>query len=249
MSPISLADKRATVTTYTIDRLAYSLSPPTVAAVLDFDGGGRYTCELTDCDPDRGGRGPACRAHVPPHGHGESTSTTTSGKHARSGEATSHGFTRHQRPRAIIGMGARRSASTDKSNRRLLIDSTSEAFASVGSHQDDVDAYWLGTMGSGSGFGAHPLASAEARLQAGHPSRELLRDGIGSVPQRVLRGRVGRVRRRDGRRRREAEGFWLLRAGRAIAPPRRHDGVAHRAGDVLAARAAYRQKYDVSRRR
>jgi len=52
MSPISLADKQATVTTYTIDRLAYSLSPPTVAAVLDFDGGGRYTCELTDCDPD-----------------------------------------------------------------------------------------------------------------------------------------------------------------------------------------------------
>jgi len=52
MSPISLADTQATVTTYTIDRLAYSLSPPTVAAVLDFDGGGRYTCELTDCDPD-----------------------------------------------------------------------------------------------------------------------------------------------------------------------------------------------------
>jgi 3-hydroxy-3-methylglutaryl CoA synthase/uncharacterized OB-fold protein len=52
MTSISLADAQATIATYTIDRLAYSLSPPTVPAVLDFDGGGRYTCELTDVDPD-----------------------------------------------------------------------------------------------------------------------------------------------------------------------------------------------------
>jgi uncharacterized OB-fold protein len=52
MASISLANTQATIATYTIDRLAYSLSPPTVAAVLDFDGGGRYTCELTDVDPD-----------------------------------------------------------------------------------------------------------------------------------------------------------------------------------------------------
>jgi hydroxymethylglutaryl-CoA synthase len=47
-----LADTRATVATFTIDRLAYSLSPPVVAAVVDFDGGGRFRCELTDVDPD-----------------------------------------------------------------------------------------------------------------------------------------------------------------------------------------------------
>ncbi len=52
MAPVPLSDTQATIATYTIDRLAYSLSPPTVAAVLDFDGGGRYTCELTDVDPD-----------------------------------------------------------------------------------------------------------------------------------------------------------------------------------------------------
>ena len=52
MEPVPLADTKATIATYTIDRLAYSLSPPTVAAVLDFDEGGRYTCELTDVDPD-----------------------------------------------------------------------------------------------------------------------------------------------------------------------------------------------------
>jgi uncharacterized OB-fold protein len=52
MAPVPLSDTPAKIATYTIDRLAYSLSPPTVAAVLDFDGGGRYTCELTDVDPD-----------------------------------------------------------------------------------------------------------------------------------------------------------------------------------------------------
>jgi len=46
------ADTPCRVTTYTLDRLAYSLQPPVVAAVVDFDGGGRMQCELTDVDPD-----------------------------------------------------------------------------------------------------------------------------------------------------------------------------------------------------
>jgi 3-hydroxy-3-methylglutaryl CoA synthase/uncharacterized OB-fold protein len=50
MEPVRLADTPATVATYTVDHLAFSPSPPTVAAVLDFDGGGRYTCEVTDVD-------------------------------------------------------------------------------------------------------------------------------------------------------------------------------------------------------
>jgi uncharacterized OB-fold protein len=50
MEPIRLADTPATVATYTVDHLAFSPSPPTVAAVVDFDGGGRYTCEITDVD-------------------------------------------------------------------------------------------------------------------------------------------------------------------------------------------------------
>jgi hypothetical protein len=40
-----------TVATFTIDRLAYSPSPPIVFAVVDFDGGGRLPIELTDVDP------------------------------------------------------------------------------------------------------------------------------------------------------------------------------------------------------
>jgi hydroxymethylglutaryl-CoA synthase len=51
MAPERMADVPATIATYTVDRLAYSLSPPVVVGVLDFEGGGRFTCELTDVDP------------------------------------------------------------------------------------------------------------------------------------------------------------------------------------------------------
>lgn len=39
------------VATYTLDHLAYTLQPPVVAAIVDFEGGGRLSCELTDVDP------------------------------------------------------------------------------------------------------------------------------------------------------------------------------------------------------
>ena len=51
MRPERLADVPGTIATFTVDRLAFSLSPPVVGAVVDFDGGGRYRCELTDVDP------------------------------------------------------------------------------------------------------------------------------------------------------------------------------------------------------
>lgn len=49
--PESFADVRAQVATYTQDNLAYSLQPPVVVAMLDFDSGGRLPCQLTDIDP------------------------------------------------------------------------------------------------------------------------------------------------------------------------------------------------------
>ncbi len=52
MEMVPMADIEATVATYTIDRLAFSPSPPTVAVVIDFDGGGRFTSELTDAEPE-----------------------------------------------------------------------------------------------------------------------------------------------------------------------------------------------------
>jgi uncharacterized OB-fold protein len=52
MVPERMADLEGTVATWTIDHLAFSLSPPLVGAVIDFDGGGRYRGEMTDVDPE-----------------------------------------------------------------------------------------------------------------------------------------------------------------------------------------------------
>lgn len=55
MTAWSAAAGRAmgTVATFTVDRLAFSPSPPLVAAVVDFDGGGRFTFEVADVDVAR----------------------------------------------------------------------------------------------------------------------------------------------------------------------------------------------------
>ncbi len=53
MDPVARADTGATIAAFTVDRLAYSPSPPIVFAVVDFDGGGRFPVELTDVDADR----------------------------------------------------------------------------------------------------------------------------------------------------------------------------------------------------
>ena len=49
----SLAAAQGSVATYTVDRLAFSPSPPLIDAVVDFDGGGRYTLEVADAEPAR----------------------------------------------------------------------------------------------------------------------------------------------------------------------------------------------------
>jgi len=52
MDRAPLADRPGTVATYTVDRLAFSPSPPMIDVVVDFDGGGRYTLEVTDAAPE-----------------------------------------------------------------------------------------------------------------------------------------------------------------------------------------------------
>jgi 3-hydroxy-3-methylglutaryl CoA synthase/uncharacterized OB-fold protein len=52
MEPVRMADVPATIVTWTIDHVSYSLSPPVIAAVVDFDSGGRFPTELCDCAPD-----------------------------------------------------------------------------------------------------------------------------------------------------------------------------------------------------
>ena len=52
MERLPMADAVGTLATFTVDHLAFSPSPPVVSAVIDFDGGGRFSCELTDVNPD-----------------------------------------------------------------------------------------------------------------------------------------------------------------------------------------------------
>jgi 3-hydroxy-3-methylglutaryl CoA synthase/uncharacterized OB-fold protein len=52
VAPEPLTEVRATVATFTVDWLAFSPSPPVLVVVLDFDGGGRMRCQLTDATPD-----------------------------------------------------------------------------------------------------------------------------------------------------------------------------------------------------
>ena len=51
---------------------------------------------------------------------------------------------------AIIGMGCTNFGEHwDKSVDDMLIDAAQDAYASAGVDQDDIDAFWFGTLGSG----------------------------------------------------------------------------------------------------
>jgi len=50
MEDYCFADRKANLFTYTADLLAYSINPPVVYGVLDFDGGGRWWFDIADCD-------------------------------------------------------------------------------------------------------------------------------------------------------------------------------------------------------
>jgi 3-hydroxy-3-methylglutaryl CoA synthase/uncharacterized OB-fold protein len=52
MDTLSMGGVLGTVATFTVDRLAFTPSPPMVAVVVDLDGGGRFRCELADTRPD-----------------------------------------------------------------------------------------------------------------------------------------------------------------------------------------------------
>jgi hydroxymethylglutaryl-CoA synthase len=52
MDDYRFSDKKAAIFTYTGDNLAASIDPPSVYGLVDFDGGGRYWFDFTDCDLD-----------------------------------------------------------------------------------------------------------------------------------------------------------------------------------------------------
>jgi 3-hydroxy-3-methylglutaryl CoA synthase/uncharacterized OB-fold protein len=52
MDAAPVASLHGTIVTHTVDHLAYSPSPPMIQAVVDVDGGGRCTIEVTDAEPE-----------------------------------------------------------------------------------------------------------------------------------------------------------------------------------------------------
>jgi uncharacterized OB-fold protein len=53
MEKVPFADRKAKIRTFTVDRLAFTPQPPMVVAIVDFEGGGRFQSELTDCEPEK----------------------------------------------------------------------------------------------------------------------------------------------------------------------------------------------------
>jgi len=51
--PYKFSDKKGKLFSYAIDQLQPTLNPPGVNGVIDFDGGGRMICELTDCEVEK----------------------------------------------------------------------------------------------------------------------------------------------------------------------------------------------------
>lgn len=52
MEPYTFSDKTGRMATYTGDNLAFSLDPPAIYGLVDFEGGGRVYLDLTDCTID-----------------------------------------------------------------------------------------------------------------------------------------------------------------------------------------------------
>jgi len=46
-----LSDKKGKIFTYALDSLTSAVEQPVIIGVVDFDGGGRIACEVTECEP------------------------------------------------------------------------------------------------------------------------------------------------------------------------------------------------------
>lgn len=47
-----LSDKKGTLFSYTLDQASFSINPPLIYGIIDFEGGGRFIFEFTDCEPE-----------------------------------------------------------------------------------------------------------------------------------------------------------------------------------------------------
>ncbi len=139
----------------TLDRLAFSLNPPTVSVVLDFDGGGRFLCEMTDCEPEKVAIGDEVEMTFR-RMFAADGSATISGRRARGAELEETRTWRATASRIASPSSAwaarKFGEHWDKGADDLLIDAAYDAYASAGIDPNEVDAYWLGTMGQLSGL-------------------------------------------------------------------------------------------------
>ena len=52
MKDYRFSDKKGRILTYTADNLAFTPPPPAIYGIVDFEGGGRFWFDFTDCDVD-----------------------------------------------------------------------------------------------------------------------------------------------------------------------------------------------------
>jgi uncharacterized OB-fold protein len=50
MEDYRFSDRKGVLFSYTGDNLAFSISPPAINGVVDFEGGGRAWLDITDCE-------------------------------------------------------------------------------------------------------------------------------------------------------------------------------------------------------
>ena len=259
MEPAAMADVAGTVVTFTVDRMAYSPSPPVVFAVVDFDGGGRFPVELTDVDAEELAIGDRVemtfrrlfsadgihdyfwKGRPVPSIAPDEGSSETGGAPGRSLMA-SHGI----RDRvAIVAMGCTPFGEHwDKGLDDLIIERERGDVRRGGDHQGRSRRL-LDRHRAERHERDHARPSPAAPGQAGDPGGELLHDGLGGAARRRLRGGVGRLRRGHGGRRGEGKGRRLPGPQRRRPPRRRHRPHAHRRGHVLHGGARVRAKYGV----
>jgi uncharacterized OB-fold protein len=50
MEPYRFSDRKATLVSFTEDHASTSLNPPLIYGMIEFDGGGRFLFDITDCE-------------------------------------------------------------------------------------------------------------------------------------------------------------------------------------------------------
>ena len=149
---------------------------------------------------------------------------------------------------AIVGMGCTNFAELwDKGLDDLIVDASTEAFASAGVSQGGRRRL-LVRHGAERDERHHAGPAAAAPQQAGHPGRELLHHRLRGAARRGLRRGVGRLRRGHGGRRREGEGQRVPGSQRHEPAGRRDRAHPDGGGDVLHGGAGLRAEVRGGRR-